>query len=330
MTALRAAGRFLRRYGTIVWLAILLPLAIWFGYRQRADLAKTWDLMLHANPGWIISVLVLEVIAFVLMAAVYGLVLRHMGHAVRLSLLVNIHLQRVVVGAVTPMGGPSSVVVFVHRLRQRGIKPSDSLLAAAIKSVTGHVAFLLLLLPALLLQDPTPLMLLSAACISVLVIAMATGLRLVLRRQKPPAFILHRLPRRGLRLLAQLRQHEIHIRALILPFAYSLVIKASGVLTLWFCLRAVGFHGGFGIALTAYVIGIIFGVMAPVFQGFGIVEIGMAVALQKMGVPAPMAVGATLLSRMMGLWVPLSIGILVQFVDAMLARWRARMAPSLV
>ncbi len=328
MIRMRAAGRFLKRYGAGIWLALIVPLAFWFGYRQRDDLAKTWGLVVNASPLWIADVLALEVVSFVLMAAVYGLVLRHMGHIVRVKTLLDIHLQRIVIGALTPMGGASSVALFVHRLRQRGIKPSASLVAATIKSVVGHVAFLLLLVPALVMQDPSALMIVSAICVVLAVISMVTLLTVVLGGKKPPAFILRRLPRSALRFLAQVRQHEISYRGLIVPFLYSIGIKGSGVLTLYFCLNAVGYEGGFQFALVAYVIGVIFGVMTPMFQGLGLVEVGMAVALGQMDVPGPEAVGATLLSRILGVWVPLVIGILVQIVQAIMEPRRAKSTPA--
>ncbi len=327
-THMRAIRRFLKRYGAGIWLALVVPLAIWFGYRQRADLAKTWDLVVNASPLWIAGVLVLEVISFVLMAAVYGLVLRHMGHTVRVKTLLDIHLQRIVIGALTPMGGASSVALFVHRLRQQGIKPSSSLVAATIKSVVGHVAFLLLLIPALVMQDPSSLMIVSAICVVLAVISMVTMLTVVLGGRKPPAFILRRLPRSALKFLAQMRQHDITYRAMIVPFFYSIGIKGSGVLTLYFCLNAVGYGDGFKVSLVAYVVGVVFGVMTPMFQGLGLVEVGMAVALGQMGVPGPEAVGATLLSRILGVWVPLVIGILVQIVQAIVAPRKPKPEPA--
>ena len=328
MIRMRAIGRFLKRYGAGIWLALVVPLAFWFGYRQRDDLAKTWDLVVNASPIWIGGVLVLEVISFVLMAAVYGLVLRHMGHIVRVKTLLDIHLQRIVIGALTPLGGASSVALFVHRLRQRGIKPSSSLVAATVKSVVGHVAFLLLLIPALVMQDPSALMIVSAICVVLAVISMVTMLTVVLGGRKPPAFVLRRLPRSALKFLAQMRQHDITYRAMIVPFFYSIGIKGSGVLTLYFCLNAVGYDGGFKVALVAYVVGVVFGVMTPMFQGLGLVEVGMAVALGQMGVPGPEAVGATLLSRILGVWVPLVIGILVQIVQAIMAPRRPKSTPA--
>src|SRR5665811_1569449 len=115
--------------------------------------------------------------------------------------------RRVVVGAITPIGGPSSMLIFVHRLRQRGVRPADALLTVSIKSVIGNFAFLLLL---------------------------------------------------------------------------------------------------------AYVVGMVFLLVAPVFQGIGFVEVSMALALEHLGVPAAAAVSATLLCRVGELWLPLLAGIVVQ------------------
>jgi uncharacterized protein (TIRG00374 family) len=327
MTRLRPVLAFVRTYGTGIWLALVVPLAVWFCYRQRADLSRTWDLLLGAQPAWIMSVFFLEIIGFVLMAAVYGIVLRCLGHAITLRSMVGLHLQRVVVGAVTPMGGPSSLAVFVHRLRQRGIHPCDSILATSIKSVSGHVAFLMILLPALFVRKPTTLMLGSTICVTIMVTVMVFLLGLALRERKPPIWLIHRIPRRGLRLVAQLRNHQFDFRVLLLPFSYLIVIKATGVLALFFCLQAVGYNGSFEVPLTAYVVGVIFTVLAPIFSGIGLVEVGMAVALQRLGVPAPAAVGATLLSRMMGMWVPLGIGLLVQVAAPVLIRLRPQANP---
>lgn len=330
MAYLKPGFSFLQRYGATIWLSLLIPLLIWFGIRQRHDLARTWDLTLRANPGWLLSVFFLEIVGFVLVAVVYRILLRHLGHVVKLSVMVKLHLQRVVIGAVAPMGGPSSVVVFVHRLRQRGIQPSDSLLAASIKSVGGHVAFLMILLPAMFLREPTPLMLASAALLAVVVTCMLAAIVLITRRSHPPRWLMRMVPRKGLRVIVQLRQHELSTRCFVLPFTYLAITKASGVLCLFFCLRAVGYHGGFDVAVTAYVISVIFTVMAPIFQGVGLVEIGLAVALQKLGVPGSMAIGATLLSRILGLWIPLTIGLLVQVIEAAQTRIRIPWRTSLV
>ncbi len=247
-----------------------------------------------------------------LIAITYRSLLLRLGHNVRFSSLVNVHLQRVVVGTVTPIGGPSSMAIFVHRLRQRGVKPADALLTVSIKSVIGNTAFLLLLVPVLFFQERSTLLLLSTGGLMLLVLSMGWLLRTALSGKKPPRWILSRLPRKGLRFLAEIRSHQISYRSLIVPFFYMLATKLGGVVMLFIALRAVGHAPDIQVPLMAYVVGMVFLLIAPVFQGIGVVEVSMAVALQRLGVPAPAAVSAVLLTRVGELWLPLLSGVVVQ------------------
>lgn len=238
-----------------------------------------------------------------------------LGHSVDISSLLNVHLQRIVVGTVTPVGGPSSMLIFVHRLRQCGVGPADALLTVSIKSVIGNAAFLLLLLPVLFFQKPSTLLLLSTGGLVLLVVSMAYLLRTALSGKKPPRWILSRIPRKGLRFLAQVRSHKIAPSSLIQPFLYMLATKLGGVVMLFLALNAVGYAPDIQVPLMAYVVGMVVLLVAPVFQGIGFVEVGMAVALQQMGVPAPAAVSATLLTRVGELWLPLMTGVVVQLSE---------------
>ena len=60
--------------------------------------------------------------------------------------------------------------------------------------------------------------------------------------------------------------------------------------------------------------------VAPVFQGIGVVEVSMAVALQHMGIPPAAAVSATLLTRVGELWLPLLTGVMVQLGEMLSSR----------
>ena len=78
----------------------------------------------------------------------------------------------------------------------------------------------------------------------------------------------------------------------------------------------------------AYVVGMVFLLVAPVFQGIGVVEVSMAVALQRLGIPAAAAVSATLLCRVGELWLPLLTGILVQLGETFSRRSRVPIPAS--
>ena len=312
---LHPAGRFLKRYGAYLWLVLVLSFTVWFGWRQQAEIRDIWTSLRNADPTWIAALVGLEIGILALIAITYRSLLLRLGHQVGFSSLVNVHLQRVVVGTVTPVGGPSSMVIFVHRLRQRGVNPADALLTVSIKSVIGNLAFLILLLPVLFVQKPSTLLLLSTGGLILLVASMAWLLYTALSGKKPPQWLLHRIPRRGLRFLAEVRMHKISPGQLVRPFIYMLATKLGGVVMLFIALKAVGQAPDIQVPLMAYVVGMVFLLVAPVFQGIGVVEVSMAVALQQMGIPPAAAVSATLLTRVGELWLPLLTGVLIQMSD---------------
>jgi uncharacterized protein (TIRG00374 family) len=323
---IRAAGRLLSRFGAWIWLTLVLVFTVWFGWRNQSEIERIWHSLRTADLTWIAALVGLEVGILALIAITYRSLLLRLGHRVGVSDLINVHLQRVVVGTVTPVGGPSSMAIFVHRLRQRGVRPADALLTVSIKSVIGNAAFLILLLPVLFVQKPSTLLLLSTAGLMLLVLTMGWLLFTVLSGRKPPRWVLSRLPRKALRWLAEVRSHDIAPSSLIGPFLYMLGTKLGGVVMLFIALRAVGQDPDIQVPLMAYVVGMVFLLVAPVFQGIGVVEVSMAVALQHLGVPPAAAVSATLLTRVGELWLPLLTGIVMQ-VSELFTRRRHQPEP---
>ncbi len=314
---IRTAGRLLRRFGAYIWLALILALTIFFGWRNQAEIQTIWQSLRAADPTWIAALVGLEVGILALIAVTYRSLLLGLGHRVGMPDLINVHLQRVVVGTVTPVGGPSSMAIFIHALRQRGIRPADALLTVSIKSVIGNAAFLILLVPVLFVQKPSTLLLLSTVGLILLVLTMGWLLYTALSGRKPPRWVLRRIPRKGLRFLAEVRMHKISPLSLVQPFLYMLGTKLGGVVMLFIALRAVGQEPDIQVPLMAYVVGMVFLLVAPVFQGIGVVEVSMAVALQHLGVPPAAAVSATLLTRVGELWLPLLTGVVVQMGELM-------------
>jgi uncharacterized membrane protein YbhN (UPF0104 family) len=317
----------LRRYGPYLWLVVILGLAVFFSLNQKSEIIRVRDTVLNADRTWIVALVVLEVVILALVASTYRSLLGKLGHNIKLDTLIGVHLQRVVVGTITPIGGPSSMLIFVHNLRNRGVKPADALLAVSIKSVIGNIAFLVLLVPVLFVQEPSMLLIAGTAGLVLLVAVMATALGFVLRTAKPPRWIISRLPRKGLKFLAQIRCHDISMPGLAGPFAYMMATKLAGVMMLFISLRAVGHHPDISVPLMAYVVGMVFLMVAPVFQGIGFVEVSMAVALQQLGVPPAAAIGATLLTRAGELWLPLAAGIAFQAFETLTHRFNVQ-APA--
>lgn len=305
---------WLDRYGALLWLAFVLLLSAWFGWQNQDELRQVGASLVDARPGWIAALVLIECAILVAISMTYRTLLRHFGYAFPLSTLVGVHLQRIVVGTVTPVGGPASIAIFVHRLRQRGVRVADSLLAVSLASVIGNIAFLFILLPVVILQEPSVVLLVSTAALVLLAGATTWLLSMALTGRKPPSWLIRRLSRKWLRFLADARTRKVRPRVLIGPFIYLLATRLGGALMLMVALRAVGETPGIRVPLAAYVVGMVFLLVAPVFQGIGIVEVGMSVALERLGVPAAAAISATLLTRVGELWLPLLAGIVMQIV----------------
>jgi len=307
----------LKAYGPYIWLLAVVGFAIYFGFRQHTELQTIVHTLRHSDEEWLLGLVGMEIIILVLVARTYRLLLNRLGHQLRLLPLIRVHLQRVVVGTVTPVGGPSSMVVFVHSLRRRNVLAADALLAVSIKSVIGNVAFLILLIPVLFVQEPSTLLVLATFGLVLLVTVMVGALAIGLSHRKLPGWIIRRLPRKALKFIAQVRRHHITARSLVEPFTCMFATKVAGAVMLFFALRAVGENPDVTVPLIAYVVGMVLFLVAPVFQGIGVVEVSMAVALERLGIPAPAAVAATLLCRVGELWLPLAVGILMEARDTL-------------
>lgn len=295
---------------------LLVVLVSGFVIRQRSQLAQIADVLRAADGRWIAGAVLIELGIIALTGVTYRILLRRLGHQIDWLLLAGVHLRRVLVGTVTPMGGPPSLYVLVRALGRDGVPAEDALLAAGMRSATGYGAFIALLLPAVALSDPTGPILVSAFALLVVFLAVSGGLALLLRAPHRPRRWEERLPQRVRGFASRTRRHGLAMADLRGPFGCALAIRLSGAAMLYVCLRAVGESPGVGVALIAYVVGLLFLLVAPVFGGIGVVEVATAVALERLGVPATPAFAAALLCRLGELWLPLVLGLIVQLADA--------------
>jgi uncharacterized membrane protein YbhN (UPF0104 family) len=115
-----------------------------------------------------------------------------------------------------------------------------------------------------------------------------------------------------MRFLAQLTNHRLTPRAFFWPFVFAFATNLASAFVLLVALFAMGASPSLTTAIAGYAIGNLFLLVAPIFQGIGVVELTMAVALQQLGIPLPTAVGATLLFRFGDVWMPLIAGAIIQ------------------
>lgn len=303
------------RYGVFIWLALLVVLAVWFVSRQQEEIRQIVNALTAADQRWLAGIVAVQLVALVLSGLTYKVILRRLGHHLRLRHLIDLHLQRHVVGTLTPVSGPASVYVLIRNLGQRGVSTDDALLTTTLRSATGYASFVLLLIPTFLFHRPSGIALIGAAILVAMLTVLATAISLLLRQHRhahAPGRLQRRLPDRVVAFVDHARDYGIRVQDLAWPFLVGLAQNLVNALTLFIALRAMHQDVSPVVVLVGFTAGTMFSLVAPVFQGIGLVEVSMAVALQQMGVPVPAAVGAALLFRVGDVWLPLVLGLAAQ------------------
>jgi uncharacterized protein (TIRG00374 family) len=317
-----------RRHAVLFWVLTLALLAAVFVWRQQREVAEIGRAAGAADPRLLVLVLLINVGVVALAGLSYRLILSRLGHRVPWRDCAGIHLQRHMIGTITPVGGPASIYVLIRALGQRGISSTDALLVTTIRSAVGYTSFMLLLIPALALQRPSGIVLVGAGALLGLLALVLTALSLLLRGTELPIAVSRRLPSYLVRFVRDARAHGICPRDLAAPLGLALANNVAGAMAVFLALRALGMDVGPAAGLVGYAVGNLFQIMAPVFQGIGIVELTMSLALQQQGVPLAGAAAATLIYRLGDVWFVLGLGILMQtFRQPLVRRTTARVAP---
>jgi glycosyltransferase 2 family protein len=305
-----------RRFGVLFVVVLMVTFGMVFVISGRGEIRDALGLIASISPFWIVVLGLLQ--AFVLIAGTwaYQSVLGRQGHEVGVFRLLEIHLQRVVIGAVTPFGGPASIYVLIRALRKHNVSDADTLVVASIKSITGVIAFMIFLIPALLFQPPSTLVLIAAVGMVVALAISLSSMVLILRSGDIPEFLASWMPERVMTSLIAVKAHRMTPVDFVMPTVFAFLSHVATATMLYVGLYAVGYQASISTVLIGYVVAKLFFMMAPVFQGVGIVEIGMVLALQQAGVPSAVAVSGALLYRIGDHWLPLSWGFIVQLVRA--------------
>ncbi len=304
----------IRHYGVFIAAVALVSFGLFFLISGWDEIVDAVGLIGSINPAWILALALLQVVTLLIAGWTYQVILRRQGHEIGLLRLIEIHLQRVVIGVVTPVGGPASIYVLCRALRTHRVSDSDSLIVATIRTIGGVIAFLIFLIPALLLQPPTTLVLVATIGLFGVLAAALWCCVIVLRTGDVPGIVHRRAPAAILRFIDNAKTHRMRPADFAMPTILAGLSHVTSVIMLWAGLQAVGYTPAISTVLIGYVVGKLFFMMAPVFQGIGFVELGMVIALQQAGVPVAVAVGAALLYRVGDLWLPLLWGFIVQLI----------------
>jgi uncharacterized membrane protein YbhN (UPF0104 family) len=89
---------------------------------------------------------------------------------------------------------------------------------------------------------------------------------------------------------------------------------------LYTALISIGQRSGILAAFGAYQVEMLFNVVTPLFQGIGIADLSITVALNSLGISVSSAAAATLVYRVWDLWVPLLFGAALHLANRRVTR----------
>jgi uncharacterized protein (TIRG00374 family) len=305
----------LNRFATIAWLIGLVILAGWVVFKGREDLKNTLQEIRDADPAWIAAAVLIQFILLLMCALTYKVVLHRLGHRLGVWRLLDAHMQRSAISVVTPAGGPASVFMFVRYVGQRGVPAEDGLLTIGVRSASSTITFIAVLIPAALIGDSLAGLLIAIGLLVGMVLA---GIALFKGEKdgwETPLRWSRRLPRwartRVQTFIINFRDHGLKPVDLLPPMFLALLIRIAVVAVLWACLNALGISPSLETMMNTYFASLVASTVIPVFGGAGAVEAVSIVALRQAGIPNEIAIGATLLWRLIDLWIPVGIGLVL-------------------
>lgn len=312
--AQRRAG-WIRRNIVTIWLAALPPLIIYAALTRQDELRDVWRALSNADPNWLLLGLGIQALITLSPVVTYKLILGRLGHTVPFYDLAGMHMQRIVVGTFTPVGGPISTYTFVRALGHRKVGAHDAVTMLMMRSVATNAAFFTLLLVVTAMRGPIYALVVSSIVVVALLVAVKLARRPAVPEWMGPFAWRRRLPRsastRMIEFAVRFRRHQIEAADLLRPIAVTFASRLGGVIMLVVSLQAVGVDATPRMIALASMAEIAAKAAVPLFQGIGAVEVATTLALKQAGVPAEQAIGVALLWRSFEFYLPIVAALIV-------------------
>jgi glycosyltransferase 2 family protein len=300
-------------------------LALAIGVMLRfVHLDELMDVVAHANPWWLATALVCKLLGPCATALVYTRTLQLLGYRRKLRSFWLIAQVATFVNAALPAGPLVMSAVLLRYFRRRSIPAAITSLAVALDTATYQVIFFSVLVVAMVylfgrgtlsgsLLSLTGLLMLGMLMVYILLRSYNRAkltqflvrtqqwlARLLHQPWKPPAVehFVDELVRGGALVRAQ-------PRALARLLLYQMLVIGLDLLTLVCAFHALGHAPPVMIIVLSVTFAAFLTTLIPLPGGGGTFEATLVLSSIQAGVPKSVAVGTTLIYRLLTFWLPL-------------------------
>jgi len=333
----RRPGRsWWRRVGSIA----LIVLAGVFVVVNRRELPAAWHTVRRADPVWLAVAAGLTIGGVWNTAGSYGSAMAAAG--VPIGRRTSLRTSTVAHGLnlVVKSGGMAGLPVFLADARRAGRSAAAVVAGYLLVALAGELSFAMVLGAAIgLLVVDRHLGTADVVATAVFVVYLGVRVGAVALAVRNPDRVT-RLTGKVRELVGRLRHeaprtaddpppergvHELRMalgavgeRPLsgLAVMAHSLLTEVVGITTLYCVLRALGVDLGWSVPFVAYSVSVLFGIVAFVPAGLGVVELSTGAALVEAHVPVATATAAVVLFRSFEVWAPVALGLLVHQFSA--------------
>jgi uncharacterized protein (TIRG00374 family) len=292
--------------------AALVAAVLHFG-----ELEQFAKLLTRARPLWLAAAFAAQLSTYVSVSLGWHQVLSAAGTKLPLAKLVRVAVTKLFADQALPTAGMGGNVLLVDQLHQRGAAEGSAVAALLMSMIGFYAAFALFAIIALvLLWFDNKATALTAGLVSIFLVVAVTipSLALWLRsrgRRRLPRWIERIGPICSLlETVAQAPGELLENRMLLLKVTiFNALIFLADSATLFACLRSVGIACSFGTAFIALIMAQMVVTIGPIPMGLGSFEATAIGTLRLLKVPFEAAFAATMLLRVLILWLPLLPGM---------------------
>lgn len=312
-----------------VWVSIisllLLGLLVWLSW---SEIAYAWELLSSVNL-WILSLLIpVQFISYYAVGAMIFSYLKQKGSIKKVHGLATarIALELNFVNHILPTGGLSGIAYTNWRFKQFGIRPGRATMAQMVRYAVGAVAFVVILLAAVLfiaLDGSINRWIVAFSALMVVAVVVGAALLAYLLNSNTRMKKFSRWSRivinKTVRIITFGRKkhivtqekiqqffeelHEDYVslkkdkKLLIRPFIWGLVFVGFDAFMFMITFWALGYSVNFAVIVIAYGLAAVAGTIVLTPGGSGAYEAVMVAFMAVAGVPAGAAIAAILLTR---------------------------------